>query len=41
MKGGENMKCPFCFNDESKVVDSRSTDESVLNVTKGILHMKR
>ena len=22
------MKCPFCFNDESKVVDSRSTDEN-------------
>ena len=22
------MKCPFCFNDESKVVDSRSTDDS-------------
>ena len=21
------MKCPFCFNDESKVVDSRSTDD--------------
>ena len=28
MKGGENMKCPFCFNDESKVVDSRSTDDN-------------
>ena len=23
-----NMKCPFCFNDESKVVDSRSTDDN-------------
>ena len=22
------MKCPFCFNDESKVVDSRSTDDN-------------
>ena len=28
MNGGENMKCPFCFNDESKVVDSRSTDDN-------------
>lgn len=28
MKGGENVKCPFCFNDESKVVDSRSTDDN-------------
>jgi len=28
VKGGENMKCPFCFNDESKVVDSRSTDDN-------------
>lgn len=28
MKGEENMKCPFCFNDESKVVDSRSTDDN-------------
>lgn len=22
------MNCPFCFNDESKVVDSRSTDDN-------------
>ena len=22
------MKCPFCFNDENKVVDSRSTDDN-------------
>ncbi|MEI3367929.1 MAG: transcriptional regulator NrdR [Clostridium sp.] len=22
------MKCPFCFNDESKVVDSKSTDDN-------------
>ena len=22
------MKCPFCFFDESKVVDSRSTDDN-------------
>ena len=22
------MKCPFCFNDESEVVDSRSTDDN-------------
>ena len=22
------MKCPFCFNDERKVVDSRSTDDN-------------
>ena len=22
------MQCPFCFNDESKVVDSRSTDDN-------------
>ena len=22
------MKCPFCFNDESKVVDARSTDDN-------------
>ena len=22
------MKCPFCFNDESKVVDSESTDDN-------------
>ena len=28
MKGGENIKCPFCLNDESKVVASRSTDDN-------------
>ena len=27
MGGGNNMKCPFCGYTESKVVDSRPTDE--------------
>lgn len=27
-KGGSNLKCPFCSFDESRVVDSRSTDEN-------------
>lgn len=28
MKGVNNMKCPFCSFAESKVVDSRSTDDN-------------
>ena len=28
MKGVNNMKCPFCSFGESKVVDSRSTDDN-------------
>ena len=27
MKGGLKMKCPFCSYEESKVVDSRSTED--------------
>lgn len=27
-KGGSDLRCPFCAFDESKVVDSRSTDEN-------------
>ena len=27
MKGWSRMKCPFCGHDDSKVVDSRPTDE--------------
>lgn len=27
-KGGSKLKCPFCSFDESRVVDSRSTDEN-------------
>jgi len=26
-KGGKNMKCPYCGFEESKVIDSRPTDE--------------